>query len=189
MHAFEQVIEPHFAGAEPRVLHVAPEVSIEASLRSLGGSYETGDLFMPNVDHVIDLTDLPFEDQSFDVVWASHVLAVIQDDRKALSELRRILRSGGVAVLPIPILGSETIDYPHSVPGECDNWHAPGWDYHDRFAEYFDQVTWYRSEEAPAESQTFLLENRSRWPTATFPYRTPTSGTSHPDGIPMCWVD
>lgn len=187
--ACREVVEPHFETRRPRVLHVAPETSIEGPLRAIAGSYETGDLFMPSVDHRIDLTSLPFDDACFDLVWASHVLAVIRDDRAALSEIRRILRPGGMAVLPIPIVGERTIDYPTSVAGECDNWHAPGWDYDRRMAEFFPRVTWVRSESAPADWQTFVYEDRSRWPTRAFPYREPTPGDRHPDGIPICWVE
>lgn len=42
-----------------------------------------------------DLQEIPYENQSFDLVIANHVLFYAKDRDKALSELTRILRSGG----------------------------------------------------------------------------------------------
>lgn len=187
-HAFEEHLRPAFGGRSPDVLHFAPEAMIGRLLKEIANTYETADLYMPGVDHVVDLADLPFADESYDLLWASHVLAIIKDDRRAISEIRRVLRPHGVAVLPIPILGDQTIDYPTSVSSEWGNWHGPGWDYEKRFQEAFNKVEWYRSTDAPARSQTFLYEDRSRWPTPTYPYRRPSPGAVHEDGIPICWV-
>ena len=43
-----------------------------------------------------DATDLPFENASFDVVLAVHVLHLIPDWRQALAAIRRVLKPGGV---------------------------------------------------------------------------------------------
>jgi SAM-dependent methyltransferase len=45
---------------------------------------------------------LPFEDCSFDAVWAGEIVEHILDTQAWLSELRRVLRSGGVLVLSTP---------------------------------------------------------------------------------------
>ena len=47
-------------------------------------------------------TDLPFRDGSFDVVMASDVLEHIEHDHKAVSEISRVLRPGGSAILSVP---------------------------------------------------------------------------------------
>jgi SAM-dependent methyltransferase len=44
---------------------------------------------------VADAQELPFEDGSFDVVLCNHVLYHVPDQRRALRELRRVLRPGG----------------------------------------------------------------------------------------------
>ncbi len=49
-----------------------------------------------------DVLDLPFESESFDLVIASHVLEHVADDRKAVAEIRRVLKIGGQAVLQTP---------------------------------------------------------------------------------------
>ncbi len=189
LHAFQELIAPSFEGRNPHILHMAPEATAASWLRSMSTEYETADLFMPDVDHQVDIANMPFATGSFDLVWASHVLAVIEDDMKALAEVRRILRPGGVAVLPIPILGQTTVDYPEAVPGECNNWHGPGWDYELRFRAHFDRFEWFRSEDAPQSSQTFLYEDRTKWPSKTYPYRQASPGNRHSDAIPICWVD
>jgi ubiquinone/menaquinone biosynthesis C-methylase UbiE len=47
---------------------------------------------------VADMTDIPFFDQSFDAVLAVHVFHLMKDWQKALQEILRVLRSGGVLV-------------------------------------------------------------------------------------------
>ncbi|MDE7122106.1 MAG: class I SAM-dependent methyltransferase [Oscillospiraceae bacterium] len=47
-----------------------------------------------------DACALPFPDHSFDVVIASNVLHIMPDPEKALSEIRRVLRSGGILIAP-----------------------------------------------------------------------------------------
>lgn len=50
----------------------------------------------------IDLIDLPYPDASFDTVVSTHVLEHIKDDRAAMSEIARVLRPEGFAVLAFP---------------------------------------------------------------------------------------
>src|SRR5262249_46128982 len=44
---------------------------------------------------IIDVQSIPREDASFDVVTANHMLYHVPDLKKALAEMRRILKSGG----------------------------------------------------------------------------------------------
>ncbi|MFG5410634.1 class I SAM-dependent methyltransferase [Piscinibacter sakaiensis] len=92
-------------GEQPlRVLHFAPEACF---VRQLDGNpridYVSADLSAPNAKHRIDITDIPFADDSFDVVICSHVLEHIPDDHRAMRELRRVLRPSGWALLQVPI--------------------------------------------------------------------------------------
>ena len=57
-----------------------------------------------------DILDLPFEDQSVDVVISANVLEHIADHRAALIEIRRVLRPGGRAALIVPA-GRGLFDY------------------------------------------------------------------------------
>ena len=51
----------------------------------------------------VDVTAIPFEDNSFGVILCNHVLEHVPDDRKALSELHRILEKGGWGILQVPL--------------------------------------------------------------------------------------
>lgn len=48
------------------------------------------------------LTELPFEDNSFDVVCAFDVIEHIEDDKKAVSEMYRVLKTGGIVFITVP---------------------------------------------------------------------------------------
>ena len=47
-------------------------------------------------------TELPFASSSFDLVIASDVLEHIEEDAKAVSEIARVLRSGGAFIFSVP---------------------------------------------------------------------------------------
>ncbi len=183
--AFDRVIAPAFAGRTPRVLHFAPEPMIATRLRQLGGTYETADLYLDGVDHRVDLVDLPFDSASFDLVWASHVLAIVRDDRKAIAEIRRILRPGGAAVLPVPVFNPVTIDYPRPVAGECDNWHGPGPDYFDRFREQFARARRLRLDRRPGRGSDLRFRGPNRLAVTRAPVPTadarPGASRKRPD--------
>ena len=87
-----------------RVLVVAPEAFLQEALRSRPHlDYLSVDLDSPLAMRRMDLTRLDLPDQSFDVVFCSHVLEHIPDDRVAMRELRRVLRPGGWALLQTPV--------------------------------------------------------------------------------------
>ena len=48
---------------------------------------------------IADATDLPFEDGRFDAVLANHVLHLVSDWQRALRELHRVVRRGGVVII------------------------------------------------------------------------------------------
>lgn len=95
--------ETDFFTAQLKVLHMAPEqcfLDIFRSMKNL--DYTTADLFSPIVDVKADILELPFEDDSFDVVFCNHVLEHIEDDSKAMSELYRVMRPGGMGIFQVP---------------------------------------------------------------------------------------
>ena len=100
---------------------------------------------MKGADHIVDLQHLPFSDNSYDFVFASHVLEHIPDDRKAISEIRRILRPNGVAMLPVPIYSEKTVEFSEPDPNEFGHVRAPGLDYFDRYQPYFSKVARFDS--------------------------------------------
>jgi len=50
------------------------------------------------------MTDVPFKDGAFDLVVCVHVLEHVPDDRKAIREMVRVLKPGGMALLLVPIV-------------------------------------------------------------------------------------
>ncbi len=170
------------------VLHVAPETYLAPLLRQHAGRYETADLEMPTVDHRLDLQDMPLPDSSYDLVYASHVLEHVPDDQRALSEIRRILRPNGIAILPVPVVGKHTVEYARPNPDETFHVRAPGLDYFDRYHAHFARVELYRSADLPGEHQLWIYEDRSR-PPSTGPFaRPPVAGERHEDVVPVCYA-
>ena len=49
---------------------------------------------------VADATDLPYSDHSFDVVIISNALHIIPEPERALREIDRVLRDGGILIAP-----------------------------------------------------------------------------------------
>ncbi len=171
-----------------KMLHFAPELFLKKYFSERFGKYETADLSMADVDYKVDLQELPFEDQSYDFVFASHVLEHIPNDTKAVSEIRRILRPNGIAILPVPLVAEETIEYPE--PNAYESYHvrAPGLDYYDRYSPFFPRIDLFDSDSFPKIYQLYVYEDRSRWPTKEFPLRLPKEGEKHIDIVPVCYV-
>jgi len=95
--------ETNFFKDKLKVLHFAPEQSFYTRFKKLTNiEYTTTDLNSPLADVKADICDLPFDNNSFDVILCNHVLEHIPDDMKAMHELFRILRPGGWGILQIP---------------------------------------------------------------------------------------
>ena len=86
-----------------KVLHFAPEQAFYKLFRNQKNlDYTTTDLFSPLADVKADICNLPFNDNQYDVILCNHVLEHIPDDTKAMKELYRVLKPGGMAILQIP---------------------------------------------------------------------------------------
>lgn len=96
------VMSDRLNGTE-RVLHFAPEKALTAWLKSRVRDYVSADINPAVADHVIDITEIAFPDNSFDLVWCSHVLEHVPDDGKAMREIHRVLRPGGIAMIQVPL--------------------------------------------------------------------------------------
>jgi SAM-dependent methyltransferase len=86
-----------------KTLHIAPEqcfLKIFKNQKNL--DYITSDLESPIADVKADICNLPFQDNSFDVVFCNHVLEHIPNDTKAMQELFRVLKKGGFGIFQIP---------------------------------------------------------------------------------------
>lgn len=105
--------ETEIATARRSVLHVAPELGLLQWFRRLPHLDYTGtDLSPLRYRHVpnfvrADLTRLPFADGQFDIVVCSHVLEHVPDDAKAMSEIHRVTKPGGLALALTPLATDE----------------------------------------------------------------------------------
>jgi len=95
--------ETDFFSAKKSILHFAPEQCFLKRFRKLQSiDYTTTDLLSPIADVKADICDLPFKDNSYDVILCNHVLEHIPDDTKAMQELYRVLKPGGYGIFQIP---------------------------------------------------------------------------------------
>jgi SAM-dependent methyltransferase len=95
---------------EKRMLHIAPERQMAALFQSADYiEYLSGDL-SGRAMMTMDITALPLPDDSFDVIYCSHVLEHVPADRQAMAEFYRVLKPGGWALLLVPISAEHTIE-------------------------------------------------------------------------------
>ena len=140
-----------FDGREKTMLHVAPETQLGRIFEGIPHlEYVSADLSSPKAMVKMDITDIHYPDESFDVIYRSHVLEHVGDDRKALNELYRVLRAGGWAILQIPTpTGPVTLEDPtvtspedrERLFGQHDHLRRYGLDYRDRLEEAGFRVT------------------------------------------------
>lgn len=91
-------------GQPKRMLHLAPEKCLAPKLRRQPAlTYVSSDLETPDVMVWMDITRACFPDGQFDVIYASHVLEHVPDDRQAMREFARLLRPDGWAILQVPL--------------------------------------------------------------------------------------
>jgi SAM-dependent methyltransferase len=139
-----------FSRKDVKILHIAPEKNLSAKLFSCGFSeYICGDLFTPGYRYPayvrnMNVLDMPFSENHFDVVICNHVFEHIPDDLHAMKEVSRVLKKGGEAILQVPMskTAEKTFeDFSISEPqarevafGQSDHVRLYGRDYADRLA-------------------------------------------------------
>lgn len=95
--------ETDFFTSPKKVLHFAPEQAFYQLFRNQKNlDYTTTDLLSPLADVKADICNLPFPDNSYDIIFCNHVLEHIPDDTKAMQELYRVLKPGGMGIFQIP---------------------------------------------------------------------------------------
>ncbi len=152
------------------MLHVAPEYALLRRLATQPGlRYVSGDLSPSLAELELDVMDLPFADASFDYLICNHVLEHVEDDRRAIAEIHRVLRPGGWAVLMCPVdhRRETTLEDPtattaaqrHARFGQGDHRRLYGRDYADRLAApgFSVRVDRYAERIEPAQAERFGL--------------------------------
>ena len=98
-----------------RVLHFAPVKGLKDFLRNSPrvADYRDADI-NPNVaTYQVDITQIPYEDNSIDLIICSHILYCVPEDRKAMQEIHRVLRPGGRVLIVDTIEGEVTREIAH----------------------------------------------------------------------------
>lgn len=103
--------ETDFGTKPVRVLDIAPTWCFQEFCRSYDNiEYLSIDIRSPMAMRHMDIRDLRFGDDTFDHLFCYHVLEHVDDDRKAMSELHRILKPGGWGIIQVPIQVEKTVE-------------------------------------------------------------------------------
>ena len=134
-----------------KLLHVAPEICfIERFEQMTHIDYITADLESPWAKVKMDLHDIPFEENTFDVVLCNHVMEHVTDDIQCMREIVRVLKPGGWAIIQSPTYDlAETYEDPSIISpqareeayGQDDHLRKYGHDYGDRLRQAGFKVT------------------------------------------------
>jgi SAM-dependent methyltransferase len=91
-----------------KVLHFSPSRILYQTLKSYNIEYYSSDFeneFLADFNY--DITSIPVNDNFFDLIICYHILEHIEDDRKAISELYRVLKKGGICLIQTPFKDGE----------------------------------------------------------------------------------
>ena len=162
--------ETDFFTAPLKVLHFAPEQAFYKRFRTLKNlEYITTDLNSPLADIKADICNLPFADDSYDVIFCNHVLEHIPDDTAAMKEMFRVLKKGGWGIFQIPqdLQRNETFEDDTitdkkertKIFGQYDHVRIYGLDYFDKLRRigYNVEEVDYTATFTPAEIDTYRL--------------------------------
>lgn len=95
--------ETNFFKVPLKMLHMAPEQCFLSRFKKMKNlDYTTADLYSPIVEVKADILSLPFKDNEFDMILCNHVLEHIEEDTKAMKELYRVMKPGGMGIFQIP---------------------------------------------------------------------------------------
>lgn len=154
-----------------KVLHFAPEQAFYHRFKKQTNlTYITTDLHSPLADIQADICNLPFENNSFDVILCNHVLEHIPDDKKAMQELYRILKPKGWAIIQVPLdtkrnktFSDDSITNPKErseIFGQYDHLRIYGMDFFQKLEKEGFQVTPYPCQKivSDEEIEKFCLD-------------------------------
>jgi len=158
-----------FDGRRKRLLHVSPEQQLEERIRKHPQiDYLSGDLESRQAMVRLDITDIHYGDDTFDVIICNHVLEHVPNDRLAMRELFRVLRPGGWAILQTPTRDGDTYEDPSITDpedrvkhfGQRDHVRIYGHDFFDRLqqAGFFVEAHPIVQEMSPAQTTRLGLD-------------------------------
>ena len=162
-------------GQSLKMLHVAPEIILyNKFIANNAIDYvpcaKFGPGFSDQYDYPpktvdVDITEICFIDNEFDVIYCSHVLEHIPNDRKAMEEFYRVLKPGGWSLLQVPLdinLDKTYEDFSiintaerKKAFGQWDHVRVYGKDYKDRLTEAGFEVRVERYKDSFSENDLF----------------------------------
>ena len=96
--------EINFHQGNHRILHFAPEDCFQNYFKTKSNlQYISADLNSPKAMIQMDITKIRYDANYFDFIICLHILEHVLDDNKAMQELFRVLKPGGMAFLQCPI--------------------------------------------------------------------------------------
>src|SRR5690606_1471237 len=100
--------ETLFFKAPLKVLHVAPELCFIDRFKALDNlDYITCEIESPVANVKLDHLQIPFEDNTFDVVFCNHVKEDMDDDINASSQNNTVLKPHGWGIIQSPVDNQE----------------------------------------------------------------------------------
>lgn len=129
-----------------RILHFAPEGAVAEYIKQNDKiDYYTGDIDSGRAMHATDITDIQYKDNVFDYVISNHIMEHVADEKKAVSEIKRVLKPNGKWIFSFPICTDmKTYEDPTVISredrlrefGQQDHVRLYGNDYAERFGDY-----------------------------------------------------
>lgn len=137
------LLEQHIRKQEANLLFFAPEHILLEFLKDKKKniSVKTTDYFSVDVDFPKeDIQNLSFPNKSFDYILCNHVIEHVPQDHLAFSELSRILRHNGKAIITIPgdYHLKKTVEFKKT--DRNGHFRHYGLDVIDKMKQYFDKV-------------------------------------------------
>jgi len=153
-----------------KLLHIAPELCFMQIFERMENlNYISGDIESPLAKVKMDVHQIPFEEKSFDVVFCNHVMEHVADDIKAMTEIHRVLKPAGWAIIQSPVYMylDKTLEDPsitdplekERIFGQNDHMRKYGKDYGDRLRKGGFKVTEdnYLNELSPEVRKRYAL--------------------------------
>ena len=124
-----------------KTLYFAPEKSMMMWMNRHHIDITTADLYQ-EADLKLDIQDTALPDSSYDIIFCNHVLEHVDDYKKALKELHRLLKDGGMLICSFPIDTSVDLVYedPDIKTFEARIRHFGQFDHKRVFGEHADKL-------------------------------------------------
>ena len=153
-----------YAPFEKSLLHIAPEPGLRDKLRNLSHlDYLSADLSYLGAMVKMDITDIQYPHNTFDIIYCNNVLEHIPNDRQAMREFYRVLKSNGFALLMVPVTREKTFEDPSVTDpaervrlfGQADHVRHYGPDFKDRLEDSGFSTRTFTAGDIVGENDTF----------------------------------